>query len=587
MGIRVRLALLAPLLAGAANAQGRPPAPPGAVPTPVHDWRTAGRDHGATRFSPLTQITRDNLEELEEIWRFETGVAGPHEGAPLVVDSVMYLHTPFPNAVVALDLRQPGRVLWRYTAPVAGAPPPTAGRDIGSRGLAWHPAGIIYVPILPGDLAALDARTGREIWRVRNADSRVGASMSSAPLVAGDVVVVGMAGSEYGARGYLSGYRADNGQLLWRGYSTGSDADLLLTGTANTNYLSHAGRNLGLASWPGEAWRTGGGTTDGWLSWDRELGLVYSGTGAPAPWQATLRPGQSRWTSTIIARDVATGAVRWAYQTTPGDAWGYGAESENILADLTINSQPVKALVHVGRNGFVYTLDRTSGRLLAVERAGPVNWATAIDRATAAPTINPRYVPGGAGVTRGICPATVGLKGSAPAAYSPVAGLVFAPLLNFCMDVRPAPPRFQAGTPYLGASWQLTAGPGGARGRLVAWDPAAGGIRWEVRETLPILGGVLATASGLVFYPSGDGWLKAVDATSGRALWEFRLPAPSVGAPISYLGPDGRQYLAIFTGPGGWPAVDDFGGLPDLPWTPGSPGILIVLALPLPVPGTP
>ena len=578
--MRVALVLIGSLVAGTAPAQERPPAPLPPPAVPGHDWRTAGRDPAATRFSPLDQITADNLVRLEEAWRFDTGIAGPHEGGPLVVDSVMYLHTPFPNQVFALDLREPGRVLWQYTPPVSRIPPATGGRDIGSRGLAWHPSGIIYVPILPGDLAALDARTGREIWRVRNADARLGASMSSAPLVAGDVVVVGMAGSEYGVRGYLSGYRAANGQLLWRGSSTGSDAELLLNGAANVNYLSHAGRNLGVNSWPGEAWRTGGGTTDGWLSWDPELGLVYAGTGAPAPWQATLRPGESKWTSAIVAREVATGRVRWAYQLTPGDAWGYGAESENILADLQISGQPVKALIHIGRNGFAYTLDRTTGRILAVERAGPVNWASAIDRSTAIPSVNPRFLPGTVGTTRGICPATVGLKGGAPAAFSPASGLVFAPVLNFCMDVRPATPRFQPGVPSLGATWQFTAGPGGARGRLIAWDPAAGAIRWEARESLPILGGTLVTASGLVFYPTSDGWLKAVDALNGRELWRQKLPAPSVGTPMTYLGPDGRQYLAILTGPGGWPAVDDFGSLPDLPWSTAATGLLVVFALP-------
>jgi len=581
MAMPIVLTLVWSLLAASLAAQAAPRTRPATPPAPrLGDWTTAAHDAGGTRHSPLEQITPANVDQLREVHRIATGSSGPHEGAPLVVNGVMYLHTPFPNRVMAVDLAAAGRVLWTWTAPAIQAPPLTAGRDVGSRGLAFHPSGIVFVPVLPGDLAALDARTGREIWRVRNADARAGATMSSAPIVAGDIVVVGMAGSEYGVRGYLTAYQADNGRLLWRGYTTGPDSEVLLNGPASQQYPSHSGRNLGTTTWPGTAWRTGGGTTNGWLTWDPGLQLVFHGTGAPAPWQALLRPGDSKWTSAVMARDLATGAVRWAYQFTPGDAWGYGAEGENILTDLTIGGQAVKALVHVNRNGFVYTLDRRSGRLLVVERAGPTNWITRMDAATGVPARDPRFVPGATGVTRGICPATVGLKGAAPAAFSPVTGLVFAPLTNLCMEVRPAAPRMEPGQPYLGATWRLTAGPGASRGRFVAWDPSLGAIRWEIGEPFPVLGGALSVASGLVFYATADGWLKAVDQLTGRERWRHQLPAGSVGSPMTYLGPDGRQYLALLVGPGGWPAIDDFDALPDLPWTPATPGLLLVFALP-------
>ncbi len=573
------LAALLPATPSPAAGQGRPPAP-AAPPSAPGDWPAPLRDAAGSRYSPLDQVNTGNVENLAEAWRFPTGIAGPHEGGPLVVGGVMYLHTPFPNRVVALDLAQGGRVLWRYDPPVGPAPPPTASRDIGSRGLAWHPSGLVFVAILPGDLAALDARTGREVWRVRNADSRLGATMSSAPLVAGDLVIVGMAGTEYGVRGYLTAYRAATGQLVWRGYSTGPDSDVLISGPANPNYPAQSGRDLGLASWPGTAWRTGGGTTDGWLTWDPELRLVYHGTGAPAPWSALLRPGDNKWTSSLVARDLATGQVRWAFQVTPGDAWGYGAEGENLLVDLPLGGGTVKALVHLGRNGFAYTLDRTTGRLLVMERAGPANWATVIDHASGVPGRDQRYLPSAGGRTRGICPATVGLKGSAPAAWAPPSGLLFAPLVNLCMDVSPAVPRYQPGQPYLGATWQLVPGPGPSRGRLVAWDPAVGAIRWEVGEPLPLLGGTLATAGGLVFYATADGWFKALDQSNGRERWRYRLPAPSVGSPISYLGPDGRQYVALLVGPGGWPVVESVAGIAGLDWRSRQPGLLLVFALP-------
>ena len=424
----------------------------------------------------------------------------------------------------------------------------------------------------------LDAATGREIWRVRNADPRTGASISSAPLVAGDVVLVGMAGSEYGVRGYLTAYQADNGKLLWRGYSTGPDDEVLVTGSAAGRY-----RGLGVSSWPGDAWRQGGGTTDGWLTWDPALRLVFHGTGAPAPWNAEPRPGDNKWTSSILARDLTTGQVRWAFQATTGDAWGYGAEGENILAELAIGTQRVPAVIHIGRNGFAYTLDRQTGRLLVVERAGPVNWVSHVDPTTGVPTKAPRYIPAPAGTTRGICPSTVGLKGSAPSAFSPGTGVVYAPLNNLCMDVVTGPiPAHTAGQPFLGATWRLLPGPGASMGRLIAWDPAVGAIRWEVGEPYPILGGVLATASGLVFYATTDGWLKAVDQQNGRERLRYRLPSGSMGAPMTFLGPDGRQYLAIVLGLGGWLGLANAEAVRPPEWETQRPGLLLVLGLPSP-----
>lgn len=569
-GLLAAMALIA-VTAPASAQRPRPAAPAAARPG---DWGTPLHDAAGTRFSPLDQVTPDNVGQLEEIWRFQGPVPGGWEGGPLVVNDVMYLHTPFPNRVVALDLTRPGTVLWTYQPPVGRAAPPTAARGTGARGLAWHPRGIVYVPILPGDLAALDARTGREIWRVRNANSAVGGTLSGVPLVADNVVLVGMAGSEYGVRGYLTAYQADNGRLLWRAHTTGPD-DEVLAGAAAASH-----RALGQSTWPGEAWRQGGGSVDGWLTWDPVLKLVYHGTGAPAPWNASPRPGDNKWTSSILARDLATGQLRWGFQTTTGDAWGYGAESENILVDLAIGGQPLPALVHVGRNGFAYTLDRRTGRLIVVERAGPVNWVSHVDPATGVPTKAPRYLPGPTGTTRGICPATVGLKGSAPAAFSPATGLLYAPLVNLCMDATTSAPVLTAGLPYLGASWRLLPGPGPSMGRLIAWDPAVGAIRWEVGEPYPILGGVLTTASGLVFYATTDGWLKAVDQTNGRERWRYRLPAGSVGSPMTYLGPDGRQYLAVLLGVGGWPSLANATAVRAPDWNAEQPGMLLVLGLP-------
>lgn len=516
-------------------------------PRPLRDasgspgaWPSAGRDDALTRWSPLDQINRDNVAKLVPAWSFATGVAGPHEGSPLVVGSTLFVHTPYPNKVFALDLSRPGApVIWTYAAPTSPTAPtaPTA-----SRGLAWHRSGKIYVPILSGELAALDARTGREIWRVRNSDWRSGAFLAGAPLVSGDLVIVGVSGAAKGVRGYLTAYDARNGRLVWRAWSTGPDADVLLEGPANPAYPSHQNRDLGSSTWPGEAWRIGGGTPSGWLSVDPALGLVYYGTDEPSPPNPAARPGDNKWTGSIIARELSTGNMRWALQLTPHDQWGYGASNENVLADLTMAGKPVKALVHFDRNGFVYTIDRTVGKLLMSERFGPLNWALSVDPGTATPRLEPRYsAPRGSATTSAVCPAALGAKSLQPASFAPPSGLFFVPLNNLCMDMKVMP----GGRDF---AMTVNPGPGNARGRFIAWNAAGTALVWENREPLPVSGGSLATAGGLVFYGTQDGWIKALDQATGRELWKYKTPTGIVGSPIAFLGPDGKQYIAVLSG---------------------------------------
>ena len=599
-----RAALACFLLTAPLVAQRRP-APPAADGPPPGDWQSAGRDNALTRYSPLDQISTGNVSQLRPVWSFSTGALRGHEGNPLVVGSLMFVHTPYPNIVFALDLSQPGApVKWRYTAPLPGpvpkSPPadarvppmPTGCCDVGSRGLAWHPSGKLYVPLLSGELAALDAATGREIWRVRNADPKLGATLATAPLVVQDLVIAGVSGAEYGVRGYLTAYDALTGRLVWRGYSTGPDSEVLLEGAANANYLSHQGRDLGVSTWGGDGWRHGGGTTSGWISYDPGLNLIYYGTDQPAPGNPSARPGDDKWTSSILARDPATGKVRWAFQMTPHDEWGYGGSNENILVDLTIHDAPVKALVHFDRNGFAYTLDRASGRVLVVERFGPVNWARGIDLGTGLPQRDPRYtaplpsappvagsrVPPGP-ATAGICPGSIGTKFLEPAAFSPLTNLFYLPLNNLCMALRIGPAAYAAGEPYGGATITMSPGPGGNRGRFVAWDAAAASIAWETKEPLPVAGGALTTAGGLVFYGTLEGWLKALDQRTGRELWRFKTPSGIIGNPIAFSGPDGKEYIAVVSGVGGWWGLGANGALPDLGSLSNPGGVLLVFGL--------
>lgn len=578
------LPCLPALLAGQAR-----PAPAG---PPAGEWSAPARDLAGTRFSPLTDISTRNVSNLRMLWSYGTGSLEGHEGNPLVAGGRLYLHTPHPVTVQAFDLDRPGSPpLWSY-AP-GGRDPALAGCcGLGSRGIAWHPSGKLYVPLFPGDLAAVDAATGKELWRVRNGDPRAGLTMPAAPLVVGDVVIVGVAGGEFGARGYLTGYDALTGKQLWRGYSTGPDSEVLLTTAPNPGYPgSVLGRDLGVSTWSADSWTRGGGATWGWLTADPELNLVFHGTGAPAPLNPLQRVGDNKWTASLLARDLTTGQVRWALQLTPRDAWGFDASNESILTDLTVGGRPVKALVHFDRNGFAYTIDRVTGRILLAEKYGPVNWATKVDLSTGLPVRDPAY--SGPGKVSGVCPGIIGMKTFQPAAFSPVTRLFYVPANNLCMDIEPEAAVFAAGKPYQGATVQLSAGPGGKRGRFLAWDATSGTIAWEVREEFPAFGGALVTAGGLVFYGTLDGWLKALDATSGRLLWQFKTPSGIVGNPITFAGPDGRQYLAIVSGVGGWPgqalragstakpsdALGAVGAFADLARVTNPGGVLLVFGL--------
>jgi PQQ-dependent dehydrogenase (methanol/ethanol family) len=565
------------------------PGPP-QVPRPqavlAGEWPMTGRDYGLTRYSPLDQITTANVAELRPVWSFATGAFRAHEGNPLVIGGTMYVHTPYPNVVYAIDLSRPGgTVQWKYSAPLPKAvargaqpaepaPMPTGCCDVGNRGLAYHPSGKLYAALLNGDLAALDARTGREIWRVRNARSDSGGTVASAPLVVRDLVLIGESGAEYGVRGHLSAYHALTGRLVWRGWSTGPDTDVLIRGPANTNYRSHQGRDLGVSTWPAEMWRQGGGTASGWISHDPALDLVYYGTDQAAPGTAAQRPGDNKWTSTIFAREASTGRVRWAYQVTPHDEWGYGGANENILVDLPGSGAPLKALVHFDRNGFAYTIDRATGRVIVAERYGPANWARVVDLGSGLPTLQPSPVG-----KAGLCPAAIGTKFLQPAAFSPLTNLFYVPLNNVCMERKTGPVVYVPGQLYLGTRDSIIPGPGGNRGRFIAWNASTATIAWEVREPLTVASGALTTAGGLVFYGTMEGWLKALDQQTGRELWRFQTPSGIVGNPMSFSGPDGKQYIAVFSGVGGWWALRGNGAALDSAATTPREGMLMVFGL--------
>ena len=537
------------------------------------EWSMTGRDYSLQRYSPLKQITTANVANLKPVWSFSTGTLRGHEGNPLVIGNVMYVQTSFPNIVYALDLSKEGApLIWKHVPNQSPDAIPIACCDLVNRGLAYHKSGKLYIQLLQGELLALDAKTGKELWKVKHLDKsnagpeangyKQGATMTNAPIVIKDIVIAGISGGEFGVRGRVTAFDANSGKHMWTGYSTGPDSEVLINGDANVNYPSHKGKDLGVTTWQGEEWKRGGGTTWGWYSYDPELNLFYYSTGNPGSWNPDQRPGDNKWSMTIFARNPENGQVKWAYQMTPHDEWDYDGVNENILFEKGAQ----KLLAHFDRNGFGYVVDRTNGKLVKAEPYGPVNWASKVDLATGVPTKDPRYGTTSKKNTEGICPAAIGFKDQQPAAYSPVTGMFYVPVNHICMDYEGVEVKYTAGQPYVGAIVRMFPGPGGHRGRFIAWDPTPGkdrnaSIAWEIKEPLAAYGGALATAGGVVFYGTMEGWLKGVDQKTGKVLWKFKTPSGIIGNPMTYNGPDGKQYVAVLSGIGGWAGIGVAAGI--------------------------
>ena len=523
-------------------------------------WVMPGRTYDLQRHSPLKQITTANVKDLQVAWTFSTGVLRGHEGNPLVIGHVMYVHSAFPNKVFALDLSKPGAPqIWQFTPEQPADVIPIACCDVVNRGLAYSPKyDRLFIELLSGDLLALDVKTGKQVYRVKSADYKKGETMTNAPLVVGDVVVTGISGGEFGVRGRVTAFSAVDGKELWRGYSTGPDKDVLITAnTLKSPYPSDQGTDLGVSTWQGDQWERGGGTTWGWYSYDPDLNLFYYGSGNPGVWNPDQRPGDNKWSMSLWARNPQTGEVKWVYQMTPHDAWDYDGVNEMVLFD----KDGKKLLAHFDRNGFGYTLDRTTGKVLVAEPYGPVNWATKIDLTTGRPVEDPSKRTNAKGNTQGICPAAIGFKDQQPSSYDPETGLFFVPTNNICMDYEGVEVKYSAGQPYVGAIVRMFPGPGGNRGAVIAWDPMKGKIVWKDKENLAAYGGTMNTAGGVVFYGTMEGWLKAVDAKTGKLLWEFKTPSGIIGSPMTYVGPDGKQYVAVLSGIGGWAGIGVAAGI--------------------------
>jgi PQQ-dependent dehydrogenase (methanol/ethanol family) len=542
---------------------------PGALPgihlvSPVAagQWTMPAGDYGNLRYSPLDKINTQNVQNLHATATMSTGIPHGHEGQPLVVNNTLYVVTPFPNNLIAFDITKPGfpqKWIFRPNPDLRAVG--VACCDVVNRGASYADGKIIY-NTLDDHTVAVDANTGQRVWETQIGDIKFGETTTMAPIVVRNTVFAGISGGEMGIRGRLVALDLKSGKINWIAYSTGSDADTRIGPGFKPFYPKDQGTDLGLKTWTPGQWKLGGGPVWGWISYDPELNLIYYGTGNPGVWNADMRPGDNKWSITIWARDPDTGMAKWTYQLVPHDSWDYDEIMENVLLDMPWKGRTRKLLLHPGRTGFMFVLDRETGELLSAEKYEPVNWANSYNLKTGLPDVNEDKRTHFGHYSTHICPSSTGAKDFIPSAFSPRTGMLYIPSHNTCMDYEGTAVNYIAGTPYLGASVRMYPGDGGYQGELVAWDVASAKKVWSIKERdLPVYSGVLATGGDLVFYGTMDGWFRAADARSGKVLWQFKTASGIVGDPITFLGPDGKQYVAIYSGIGGWMGAT---ALPDI-----------------------
>ncbi|TDG12834.1 PQQ-dependent dehydrogenase, methanol/ethanol family [Seongchinamella unica] len=548
-------ALLAGTLAAPLTA-AEPASPPAA---PDSEWRLHGNDVGEQRHSTLRQINSDNVDKLGLAWSFDMYTRRGVEATPLMVDGTLYVSGSW-SMVYALDART-GALKWFYNPEVDRAFLAKGCCDAVNRGVAYAD-GRVYVGTYDGRLVALDAGDGSVLWDVQTTDREKSYTITGAPRIAGDLVVIGNGGAELGVRGYVTAYELETGKQAWRFYTVpGNPAD---------GFESPALEKVA-DTWTGEWWQWGGGGTV-WdaMVYDPELGLLYIGVGNGSPWNHKLRSpggGDNLFLTSIVAVKAATGDYVWHYQTTPGETWDYTATQHMILADLELDGKPRKVLMQAPKNGFFYVLDRVSGELLAADPYAITTWASHVDLETGRPVETPdARLFDGENVS---LPSNAGAHNWHPMSYHPGTGLVYIPAMQIPIkylepsnerDRKPGQGYWNVGfdrianvppnLPNLNEVLDET-----YKGRLLAWDPLKGELRWASDWGRVGGGGVLSTAGNLVFQGSGEAQLLAYDATSGEVLWSHDTQTLAMAAPITYAI-DGEQYLAVAVGFGGGAAAE-------------------------------
>ena len=560
-----------------------------------NNWAHPRGQYNNQGYSALGQINQKNVKDLKLAWTFSTGVNRGHEGAPLVIDGVMYVHTAFPNNIYALDLNNDQKILWSYFPKQDPSTQAVMCCDNVNRGLGFG-YGKIFLQQNNGQLVALNAKTGAVMWQVQVNDPKTGATNTNAPQIIKDKVLTGCAGGEFGVRCFMAAYYLKDGALAWKAYSTGSDNEVMIGADfnkANPQYSALSvyedvnGGNkqggsfkplpieqikinepeLGVRTWlkpqqEKDGWQNGGGAVTGYFSFDARTNLVYYGTGNPGVWNPDVRPGDNKWASSVFARDVDSGQAKWAMQTTPHDEWDYDATIEVILFE---NNKKTYA-TQINKNGFIYTWQADNGSLIAAEKVHPfVNWATGVDLKTGVPSKSAHANTHTDYNAKGICPSSHGAKTIAPMAYSPNTSMLYAGLSHQCMTYESIETKYTPGQPWLGATVGSYPGPIGTSGGILAYDIPLQKKSWYKKEQLPIWGGSLVTSSNLLFYGTMDRWLKILDASSGNELWKFQVGSGVIGNVFSY-SIKGKQYVGVFSGLGGKFVVDAVDYVQKNPW---------------------
>jgi PQQ-dependent dehydrogenase (methanol/ethanol family) len=514
-----------------------------------------GSYHGI-RHSKLSQITTKNAKNLRPAWTMSTGTLRGQEGQPLVIGNMMYFESSYPNFVYAIDLDKVGQIVWKFAPEQDKFSPSVACCDLVNKGVAYAD-GMIVISTLDTHVYALDAKTGKVVWSAQNGDPQLGQTMTIAPLIVHDKVIVGISGGEFGVRGHLTAYDLKTGKQAWRANSVGPDSEILFDPDKTIDGATQqpVGKDSSLKTWQNEEWKLGGGTTWGWYTYDPQLNLVYYGSGNPGTWNPTQRPGDNKWSTTLFARNPDTGVAAWAYQMTPHDAWDYDGINESVLTDSVIDGQTIPTMTHFDRNGFAYVLDRRNGKLLRAHKFDPTtNWAKEIDLKTGRPVLDPEKMTKEDVNVKGICPAAQGAKNHQPASWDPKSKLFYVGTNHICMDYQAFSVKYRSGFPYVGATLSMFPAEGNTRGRLIAFNHVTGQTKWVVNEPFQVYSGPLTTDSGVLFYGTLDGWFKAVDMDSGKVLYQFKAPSGIIGNPMTYMH-KGKQYVAVLTGVGGWAAI--------------------------------
>src|ERR1700683_5627786 len=547
-------------------------------------WAAPGGDQALTRHSRLKDINTSIVGNLTMIWSQSSGTLRGHEGQPLVVTvngkPMMFMESGWPNIVQALDLTDPEhpKEVWNYrkTTNRDDSAVPRACCDTVNRGPAFADGKLVF-GTLDGFVIALDAKTGKEIWVVKHAYPDKGETITPAPLIADGKVVIGFGGDESAARGRLTAYDLQTGKKVWEFYSTGKDADIGLTKDTNKAHPEYgvAGKNLGIAPYPGDEWKRGGGAAWGWYAYDPALHLVYYGTGNPGLWapqfrcaepltQANCNSGKfdNKWSMSIFARNVDTGEASWIYQMTPFDQWDYDGINEVVLVDINVDGQMRKCLVHFDSTGFAYVLDRTDGTLLRANKYVTTNWAEKVDMKTGRPVKVPEHSPLLVGGNTQACPSAMGGKDQQPVAVDPNDPTNFyVPTNNWCMEDEPqARSHTQQGTVYVFANVYMYPEKPGVTGKFKKFNVVTGETVWEIPDPYPNWGGALVTDGGVAFFGSLNGDFRAVDRSSGKVLWQRRLGSGIIGNPITY-SVNGKQYVSVWSGIGGWIGLPVTAGL--------------------------